>query len=430
MSPFDSTIYSGLYSDLEITALFTDEAEIAAMIRFEATLACAQIALKVIPDSDLPRQLKSTTVTPSELRKGVAGSGIPVPALVAALRAQIGETAQHLHWGATTQDVMDTALVLRLRDALVIMERRLNAIIKRLAKLADEHRNSVQAGRTWMQHSTPTSFGLKCATSLDPILRQKERLAQLRPRILCVQFGGASGTLAATPLGMETMRTIAAELGLAPTTPWHSTRDRILELAGWLSTITSTLGKLGADLIILAQTEIAEVALGSTGGSSTMPQKQNPVGPSALVTLARSNASTIGELHHAALQTMERDVAHWSAEWSALPRMVCTTGAALKIAQETLEDLEPNTQRMRENLDLTDGAILAETASFALAEFMPRAEAQAMVKAASREDEPLIDALKKQTDARVDWENLNDPSLQTGQANQIIDAILARVPDE
>jgi len=427
MTPLDSAIYSGLYSDPEVAALFTDEAEIAAMIRFEAALARAQITLGIIPDTDLPRQIEAATVTPADLTAGVAGSGIPVPALVAALRAEIGETAQHLHWGATTHDVMDTGLILRLRDALAVMQRRLDTIITRLAALADTHRATPMAGRTWMQHATPTTFGLKCATWLDPLLRQKERLAEIGPRVLAVQSGGASGTRAAADRGTETMQEIARGLGLSPAAPWHVSRDRLLELAGWFATTTGTLGKIGADLIVLAQTEIGEITLGSTGSSSTMPQKQNPVGPSALVALARSNASAIGEMHHAAFQVMERDVAHWSAEWLALPRMACATGAALKIAEDTLAGIEPNAQRMRANLDLTDGAILAEAASFALAEFIPRADAQAAVKAASRKDGALIDALKQETDVPVDWQSLSDPTRQTGEADRIIDSILAEL---
>jgi 3-carboxy-cis,cis-muconate cycloisomerase len=424
MIPLDSTLYSGLYADPDVAALFTDEAEIAAMIRFEAALARAQIKLGVIPQSTLPDQIDSARVTPADLIAGAAGSGIPVPALVAALRAQIGEAAQHLHWGATTHDVMDTGLILRLRDAVRIMERRLQTLSSRLANLADMHRKTPMAGRTWMQHATPTTFGLKCATWLDPLLRQKERLAEISTRVFAVQSGGASGTRAAAERGTETMEALAEALGLSPAAPWHVSRDRLLELAGWFATTTATLGKIGADLIILAQTEIAEVTLGSTGGSSTMPQKQNPVGPSALVALARSNASALGEMHHAALQVMERDVAHWSAEWLTLPRMACSTGAALKIAEETLAGLSPNPERMRANLEMTGGAILAEAASFALARFMPRADAQALVKAAAQQDQPLISALKAQTNAPVDWNALSDPTQQIGEASQIIDDII------
>ena len=426
MTPLDSVIYGGLYCDPDVAALFSDEAEIAAMIRFEAALARAQIGLGVIPASDLPDRIEQAVVEPTQLRDGVAGTGIPVPALVAALRSQIGEAAQHLHWGATTHDVIDTALVLRVRDALSVMERRLAAIISRLAELANTHRATAMAGRTWMQHATPTTFGLKCAVWLDPLIRQRERLEALRARALAVQSGGASGTLAAAPRGLETMQAIADDLELVAAAPWHVSRDRLLEIAGWFAATTATLGKIGADLIVLAQTEIGEVKLGSTGGSSTMPQKQNPVGPSALVALARTNASAVGEMHHAALQGMERDVGHWSAEWLVLPRMACAAGAALKIAEETLAGLEPDTQRMRANLAIADGGILAEAASFALAAHMPRAEAQAFVKAAAREGGSLIDVLKTKTDAPVDWDSFDDPAAHVGQASEIIDMVLSR----
>ncbi len=424
MTPLNSAIYQGLYADPQITALFSEDAEIAAMIRFEAALARAQIALGIIPDSNLPSKIEAAKVLASDLSDGVAGSGIPVPALVAALRLQIGDEAQHLHWGATTQDVMDTALVLRLRDALGIVESRMEACITHLTVLADTHRDTAMAGRTWMQHATPTTFGLKCATWLDPLLRQRKRLTDLKPRALAVQSGGASGTRAAAAKGTETMKGIAAALDLSPAPPWHTNRDRLLEIAGWFATTTAALGKIGADLVILTQTEIAEVRLEDTGGSSTMPQKQNPVGPSALVALARGNASAIGEMHHAALQVMERDVTHWSAEWLCLPRMACMTGAALRIAEQTLGGLSPDAARMRENLQITGGAILAEAASFALAQYMPRADAQAVVKTAALEDGPLIGVLRATTDTPVDWDALCEPASQTGEANPIIDSIL------
>ena len=418
MTPLESEMYGGLYADPATAALFTDEAEIAAMIRFEAALARVQARLGIIPDDRLAEALEGARVAPADLREGVAQSGIPVPALVAALRALIGEDAQYLHWGATTQDVMDTALMLRLREAFGLIEARLDTICRRLAALADDHRETVMAARTWLQQATPTVFGLKCAIWLDPLIRQRQRLARLD---FAVQFGGASGALGASAgRGIETMEALAAEFGLSPAMPWNTSRDRLYEIAAWLAATATALGKIGTDLTLLAQSEIGEVRLGSAGGSSTMPQKQNPVGPYALIALARTVPGDFGAMHmpHA----HERDPGAWAAEWLTLPRMACATGAALKIAEETLSGLEPDAARMRANLD---ASALAEAASFALAAHMPRAEAQALVKAAAREGGNLIDTLATRTDAPVDWDTLRDPARHVGEAGAIIDRVLA-----
>ena len=326
---------------------------------------------------------------------------------------------------------MDTGLVLRLRDALALLTGRLDAMIAALAAQAEAHRGVVMAARTRAQQATPTTFGLKIATWLAPLIRHRERLSELRPRLLVVQFGGASGTLAALgDMGIRVMEALAAELDLAaPPLPWHTQRDGLAELAGWLSLVSASLGKIGGDLTLLAQSEVGEVRAGAAGGSSTMPQKANPVGAETLVALARFNAGLLSVLHQAVPQSQERDGVGWTLEWLTLPQMAVATGAALRHAQALLESLEVDAARMRANLEAANGLILAESASFALAGHMPGPEAQALVKAACAEaaaaGRHLIDLLAERTDAPVDWQALRDPAAYLGDSDVLIDRVLA-----
>ena len=436
ISPFDSTIYGGLFADPEILDLFSDAAEIAAMLRMEAALAVAEGEAGVIPNNAARRIAETAgalVIDPASLAAGTASAGAPVPALVVALRDAVGADAAHyVHWGATSQDVIDTGLVLRLRDVLEIFAARLTALSAQLASLARDHRATLMVGRTRSQQATPTTFGLKVAGWRQPLRRHAVRLDELRPRLVVLSLGGAAGTLAA--LGDKALAIEAAmarELGLGvPTLPWHSQRDSIAELAGWLSLVTGSLGKIGVDLILLAQSEVREISPGSGGGSSTMPQKANPVGDEALVSLARFNAGLVSSLHHALGPAHERDGAAWQTEWLALPQMVVATGAALRRAGAVLDDLVIDSVRMRANLDAANGLVLAEAAAFALAAHMSRAEAQALVKDACRAvtatGRHLIDELVENTDAPVDWDGLRDPATYLGAA----DALLTRALED
>ncbi|MDH5411743.1 MAG: lyase family protein, partial [Alphaproteobacteria bacterium] len=258
------------------------------------------------------------------------------------------------------------------------------------------------------------------------------RLEELRARLLAVQFGGAVGTLAALDdRGVEVMEALGAELNLVvPAAAWHARRDGLAEFAGWLSLVTGSLGKMAQDLILLAQSEVAEVRPGAGGGSSTMPQKSNPVACEVMVTLARSNATLLSAMHQAAIQEHERGSPGWQLEWLTLPQMAVATGVALNHAITVVETLEVDAARMRANLDASNGLILAEAASFALAQHMPRPEAQALVKDAclevARSGRVLTEILAGRTDAPVDWAMVADPLNYLGAANALIDRILAR----
>ncbi|MGK9234752.1 3-carboxy-cis,cis-muconate cycloisomerase [Inquilinus limosus] len=439
VSPLDSALYAPLLSDAETAALFTDRAALRAMLRVEAALAEAEARCGVIPAaaaSAIAAAAGALDPDTAALAAKTTEDGVPVPALVAALRQAVAtsageEAAQAVHWGATSQDILDTGLVLRLRKVIAILEGRLAALIQALAALADAHRATVMPGRTRSQQATPISFGLKAAGWLAPLLRDRDRLSELRPRLLLLSFGGASGTLGALGEdGVKVEAALAEVLDLpVPPMPWHSQRDGIAEFAGWLALVTGTLGKMGRDLILLAQTEVAEVRPGAGGGSSTMPQKSNPVGPETLVALARFNAGLVGQLQQAMLHEHERDGAAWPVEWLALPQMAVAAGAALNHALAVAGSLQIDAARMAQQFEASHGLLLAEAASFALAAHMPRPEAQRLVKEATTKatatGRHLFDLLAEASAAPIDWSSLRDPARHLGAADAFIDRVLA-----
>jgi 3-carboxy-cis,cis-muconate cycloisomerase len=432
-SPLDSTLYRGLLGDAEIGALLSDEAEIAAMIRAERALARVQARLGIIPaeaGATLSKHLDQLTIGPEKLSAGVARDGVIAPVLVAALRAELPpEAANWLHWGMTSQDVQDIALVLRLADVLALFDRRLCALIAELARLADANRDLPCLARTRMQAAAPTLFGLRIAQWFAPLLRHRERLREMRPRLLAIQLGGAAGNLAAFgPEALALMDGLADELGLSRAEPWHKGRDRFEEFAGWLAMVATSLGTIGADIALLSQGEVGEIRLAGAGGSSTLPQKQNPVLAEVLVSLARHAATLAGSVHQAGIHINERDGMAWTLEWLTLPQLVATTGAALCRGLDLVGAVQIDTDRVQANLDATHGLVQAEAASFALAAHMPRAEASALVKRAvettTREQGHLLDHLAKIAPSGVDWAGLRQNGAGLGPARALIDRLL------
>lgn len=436
VSPFDSALYGGLLSDPEIAAAFGDQAEVSAMLRVEAALARVEGRLRVIPaehGETIARVAETLALDPTRFTEDTAASGVPVPALVESLRKAVGgDGAQYVHWGATSQDVIDSALTLRLRDVLGTLDARLETLVSDLAALARRHRDSMMVARTRGQQALPTTFGLKVANWLAPLARHRRRLAELKPRVLVLQFGGAAGTLAALEgRGLEVTAALADELGLAcPAGPWHTQRDGPVELGHWCALVTGSLGKLGQDVLLMAQNEVGELREGGAGrgGSSTLPQKANPISSETLIALARFNAGLLAGLDQAMLQEHERGGAGWTLEWLTLPQMVVAAGSALRQAGDLIARLEVRPERMRANLEASGGLVLAEAASFALSAHMPRPEAQAQVKAACRlsaeTGRPLIDILRERVSAPVDWAALGDPANHLGEASALLDRLL------
>jgi len=437
-NPLSSAIYGPLFSDPAIAAHFSDHEAVRAMLEVEAALARVEGRLGVIPKvqaAKISRAASCLAPNLEALGRGTEKSGIPVIALVEQLRAALDEkAASYVHWGATSQDIMDSGLVLRLRRVLDHLSAGLETLTGRLAGLAEEHRGTLMVARTRSQQALPTTFGLKAAAWLLPLVRQRTRLEELSPRLTQLQFGGAAGTLAALgDRGVEVLEELAKELNLGPpAAPWHAQRDAFAEFASWLSQLTGSLGKIGADISLLSQTELGELKESgdpARGGSSTMPQKSNPVISETLVSAARMNAGLVGIAHQALVQEQERGGPGWQLEWLTLPQMAVLTSGALRQAQSLFEGLQVNAEKMRANLEAADGLVLAEAASFALSQHMPRQKAQKLVKTASRaaveEGRHLIDILSSQCDAKIDWDWLRDPANHLGSSNHLIDRSLA-----
>ena len=438
----DSKIFGPLFGDSEINELLTDGAYVRALVEVEIALARAEGRLGVIPTSaaeQISNRAHWNKIDITALAKGAIRSGFPTIALVQELRKAVGgEVAPYVHWGATTQDIMDTAFVLQLRAAIKLYKGRLVELARHLSELSNRHRVTVLAARTHGQQALPVSFGLKAAGWLAPLLRHTRRLDEISPRLLVVQFGGAAGTLAALgDKGLAVMQGLAEELGLnVPVMPWHAQRDNLVEFAGWLSLLTGSLGKIAQDIILLAQTEVGEVSESAEegrGGSSTMPQKSNPITSEMIVAAACTNASLLSALHQAQIQEHERATHGWQVEWLTLPQMMVLTGGALKHALYLAKNLQVDQAKMRQNIANADDVILAEAAVFALAKTMPRSKADELVKkacaVAAAEGQPLIAVVRKLAsgiiaDDAIDWQALATPENYLGETERIIDRVL------
>jgi 3-carboxy-cis,cis-muconate cycloisomerase len=431
-------VLESVFTDEELAAVFSEARYVREMVAVEAALATVEARLGVIPAESGARIVAaSATFRPDldAIRARLAHDGVPVIELVRQLREHVGgPAADDVHFGATTQDIMDTALVLQMRAALAAIERTLARVIDNLAALARRYRASVMPGRTRSQQAVPIPFGLKVAGWLAPLLRHRRRLAEMRTRALVVQLGGAAGTL--EPLaarGVAVAEALAAQLDLvAPPMPWHTQRDALAEVAGWLSMMSGSLAKMAQDIILLAQTEIGEVresAEEGRGGSSTMPQKVNPVTSEQIVAAARINAALLGAMHQAMIQEHERATSGWQIEWGTLPRMFELTASALRKAEYLSVHLAVDEARMRHNVSAANGLMLAEAISFALATTMSRKAAKALVTAACRtaqeENRHLVDVLRGQTDAALEWDRLKDETAHFGSAQAFIDRVLA-----
>ncbi|MBX9462117.1 MAG: 3-carboxy-cis,cis-muconate cycloisomerase [Aquamicrobium sp.] len=340
VSPFDHPFLSGLLGDEEVVSCFSAQADIAAMLAFETALAAAEAEEGLI-DSGAAAVIAAAldTFEPDmdRLRAGVARDGVVVPELVRQLRVAVGEPhASRVHFGATSQDVIDTSLAIRLKDAIDIIDARLDAVVEQLGGLEARDGAIETMAHTRMQAAIPVSASRKIASWREPLERHRERLGAVRDDVCVLHFGGAVGTLEklgdAAP---AVTRRLAEKLGLrALSRARHSERDGIVAFASWLSLVTGSLGKMGQDVALMAQSEVGEVKLSSGGGSSAMPHKVNPVGAETLVALARFNATLVAGMHHAMVHENERSGAAWTMEWLTLPQMVVATASALRTADQ------------------------------------------------------------------------------------------------
>jgi 3-carboxy-cis,cis-muconate cycloisomerase len=348
VSVFDHPWLSALLGDAEIAQYFAADAELQAMLAFEVALAKTEAEAGVIPTeaaSAISRAARSFEPDMAALAQGTARDGMVVPEWVNQLRRAVGAPHdKHLHFGATSQDVLDTSLVLRLKPILEILDARIGALDARLSEMARSLGASPLMGRTRMQRALPITWGDKIESWRAALPRHRTRLQELKPRLLVVQFGGPVGTLEKLgDKGPAVVVSLARELGLgAPDGSWHMARDNLAEFAGWLSLLTGTLGKIGQDIALLAQNELGDVTVAGGGKSSAMPHKSNPVLAEILVTLARYNATQLSAMHQALVHEQERSGAAWTLEWMVLPPMVVAAAAALSRGLTLLNALQIN----------------------------------------------------------------------------------------
>lgn len=428
-----------------VEELFSDRARLQGMLDFEAALARAEARVGVIPAppaAAIAAKCRAELFDSAALSRSAALAGnlaIPLVKQLTALVARDNpDASRFVHWGATSQDAIDTGFVLQLRQALDRIEQELERFSGALAQLTQKHRSTTIAGRTWLQQALPTTFGLKTAGWLDAVNRHRFRFRGMRHRSLVLQFGGAVGTLAA--LGnksMDVAKALGEELRLpVPDLPWHSHRDRFGEVAAAFGLLTGTFGKIARDISLLMQTEVAELfepAAEGRGGSSTLPHKRNPVTSAVVLAAATRMPGLVSAMLSAMVQEHERGLGGWHAEWEIMPEIIGMSAGALHHLADTVTGLELDTEKMAQNLDLTHGLIFSEAAQMALGAAIGRAAAHELVETAckrAREGKSHLrevlaeDKTVAQRLSAKDLDRLFDPRQYLGAAERFIDRVL------
>jgi 3-carboxy-cis,cis-muconate cycloisomerase len=446
MSTALSPLLAPMLSSGPMRRICDDTTTLQHMLDFEAALARAEAAAGVIPGhvvESIAKACNAESFDLAQLADAATRSGnlaIPmVKALTAAVAKVDAEAARYVHWGATSQDVIDTATMLSLRAGIDALLADLDRAIKGFAALARKHRHTAVVGRTWLQHALPIPFGLKLAEYAAALHRSKLRVTRLREGTLALQFGGAAGTLAALgDKGLAVSDALARELGLRlPEAPWHTHRDRVAEAASVFAIIAGSCGKIARDTSLMMQTDVGEAfepAGEGRGGSSTMPHKRNPVAAASALGAATMAPNLAATIFAAQVQDHERSAGPWHAEWPTLPALMLVTSGALAAIVDLAEGLEVDTARMRDNLETTHGLIMAEAVAFALAEKIGKADAHHLVEAASKkavaDKKHLRDVLM--SDSKVTAQlgadkiaALFEPMAYQGASQALIDRLLA-----
>jgi 3-carboxy-cis,cis-muconate cycloisomerase len=442
-SIIDSSIFQGIFTTDAMRQVWSDENRTAKYVEIERALAIVQGRLGIIPKEaadEIVSHCRIDRIDMARLRQQTERIGYPILGVVTQInqlcRDKLGE---FVHWGATTQDITDTATVLQIREALQLVDDELAAIATAMAKLAKEHRLTPVIGRSNLQQAIPVTFGYKMAGLLSAILRHRERLAQLKERVLVGEFAGAAGTLASLEKGaMQTQAGLCAELGLKqPVIAWHTIRDNIAETGALLGLIGGTLGKLSMDVKLMMQTEVGEVFEPyhhGRGSSSTMPQKRNPIASCyihAAISVVRQHSAALME---AMVADHERSTGPWEIEWIVLPEAFCLIAGALKQSRAIVEGLEVDAAAMMRNIEMTGGLVMSEAVMMGLGPFIGREFAHDLVYDLCRESlaskQPLIDLLaahpeiKRHVD-RPALERMLDPANYLGQSGIMVDRVLA-----
>lgn len=410
-----------LLHDAEIAVNFSDDHFLETILKFEKTLAQIQAELGIVPAdaADELQQLSIIGLDRSALAEGMRRDGVVIPALLKQLKASGSiEAVQWLHFGVTSQDALDTALVLILREINVTIISRLDGIVELMAKLSDENRDTRLMARTRQRSAVPTTFGTIAESWLAPLLRQKQRIGEIGPRLYRLQLGGANGNLSAIDesLGIKLVQQMGEALSLHFTGgSWHNQRDNLVEYGNWLAMTCGCLAKVAEDLLALSADEVSEVSIASVGSSSTMPQKQNPIILEHIVTLNRLASTHQVSLQQALVNILQRDGRTWMLEWLTLPAMVMATGRSLGLVNEALSGLQIHQGRMNKNISNNLGLVFAEAATFKLAKVVKPAEAKILIGQACKESvnsqRQLLDVLSQ--DSRfagfgINWQSLDE----------------------
>jgi 3-carboxy-cis,cis-muconate cycloisomerase len=438
---FDSILFRDAFGTERMRAVFNDVALVSRYVEVEVALAQAQARCGVIPREaaeEIARRANVATLDFDLLRRETDIVGYPILPLVHQLAQQCGEAGRYLHWGATTQDIMDSAVVLQVRDGLAIVAEEIAALRVILADLAREHRDTPMAGRTHLQQALPVTFGYKVAVWLAMFDRHAQRLEQLKPRVLVGQFAGAAGTLASIgDRGFAVQSALCEALGLGvPASTWHVARDGFAETINFLALVAGSLGKIALDVMIMASTEFAEVYepfVPGRGASSTMPQKRNPISSELMLAAAKGLRQHAGLMLDAMIQDFERATGPWHAEWMAIPESFLLAAGALHQAKFALGGLIVDAVRMKENLGISNGLIVAEAVMMQMAPFIGRQQAHDLVYAACRivneKGGTLADVLARDPEIakhfdRAAIDRMTDPANYLGLAPAMVDRVL------
>ena len=401
----DSILFRDAFGTPAMREVFSDYALISRYAEVEIALARAEALCGVIPAEAAEAIARRTDVSALDfdlLRRETDNVGYPILPLVHQMVKQCGEAGRYVHWGATTQDIMDTAVILQVRDGLTIIEADIAALRGILAGLSKRYRDTPMAGRTHLQQALPVTFGYKTAIWLAMFDRHAERLDQLKPRVLVGEFAGAAGTLASLgDKGFEVQKALCEQLGLGvPVSTWHVARDGLAEVVNFLGLVTGSLGKIALDIMIMASTEFAEVYepfVKGRGGSSTMPQKRNPISSELMLAASKGVRQHAGLMLDAMVQDFERATGPWHAEWMAIPESFVLTAGALNQAKFALRGLIVDEPQMAKNLEISRGLIVAEAVMMGLAPQIGRQEAHDVVydacRTANEKHMTLADAL-------------------------------------
>jgi 3-carboxy-cis,cis-muconate cycloisomerase len=440
----DSALFRDAFGTPRMREVFSDFALVSRYVAVEIALARAEAKCSVIPQDaadEIAKKANAEALDWELMRKETDNVGYPILPLVHQLVKQCGEAGRYVHWGATTQDIMDTATVLQLRAGLQIVAEDIAALRDILAALAQTHRDTPMAGRTHLQQALPVTFGYKAAIWLAMFDRHAQRLEELKPRALVGQFAGAAGTLASLgDKGLAVQEALCAELNLGvPVSTWHVARDGFAEVANFLALVTGTLGKIALDIMLMASTEVAEVYepfVKGRGASSTMPQKRNPISSELMLAASKAVRQQAGLMLDAMIQDYERATGPWHAEWIAIPECFVLTAGALHQAKFALGGLIVDDKRMAQNLAMSKGLIVAESVMMQMAPFIGRQEAHDIVYAACRivneQGGTLAEVLMKDPEVTEHFDaeqiaEFTDPANYLGLAPQMVDRVLASV---